>query len=723
MARRLELTHARSSRGRAARLSAVAASGAMILATLVAPTTATAGPDDAPTPVAGGGLPDTVTEAELPFATAADAGTGTGTAVVGLIVEHTGAPASISGATDAIEGLGLSSELTSVDDGTSVVSFDSITGVAEAEEAAAAIEAVPGVTSVDLNVLHTPQAAPPGGTPADAYFGYLHGIWDQRDSISFTYGGTPATYSLPAGGYGTKAPALWRLTKGSSKVTVAVIDTGRTAHPDLDANTVAGYDLISSGTVIDPRDGNGRDADPSDEGDWQSGYNECYLGSGPTYSSWHGTHVAGTIAALADAQGVVGNAPGVRVQHVRVLGKCGGTTKDIADGITWASGGKVKGTSKNKTPAKVLNLSLGGKIACQPVMQKAINGARKRGSVVIVAAGNDSMDARNSQPANCKNVITVGAAGFLGTRTPYSNYGPAVDLSAPGGDLSWGLDSDGYASTGILSTLNMGETTPGEPYWAWYEGTSMATPGVAGVAALIASLRPKLSAKQLEKAIRASVSKFPKQDVFGSYSCVKNKVCGKGLLDATRSATAWYAKPKVTRAQVGKKAKVSTPIVATNGTFTYQWLRGGKKIKGATKKTYTVKKGDLGKKLSVRVTASVAGFPGSKATSAKVKVTKHQPTVTVKLAKKKVSKKAKAKVTIIVKLGAITKKPTGKITLTYGSKSRTYTLKAAKKGKLTVRLPQLGKGKYRIKAKYTPAKKFAKVATSGTSPKVTLKVR
>jgi len=468
---------------------------------------------------------------------------------------------------------------------------------------------------------------------------------------------------------------------------------------------------------VDPRDGNSRDADPSDQGDWRA-WGECG-GADESNSSWHGTHVAGTIAAVKDSKGVVGNAPGVQVQHVRVLGKCGGTTYDIAAGITWASGGKVAGTSANKTPAKILNLSLGGQVECQPIVQKAINGARKRGSVVIVAAGNEGKDARTSQPANCKNVITVGATDFLGTRTGYSNYGKALDLSAPGGAASdWG-----QAEAGILSTINMGTTTPGASDWTWYQGTSMATPAVAGVAALIASLRPSLSAAQLEKAIKGSVSKFPNQKAFGKYNCAKTKVCGKGLIDAKRAATAWYSTPKVSGAAVGKKAKVSTPVVSNKSKFKYQWLRDGKKIKGATKKTYTVKKGDLGKKLSVKVTASLKGFSSSSATSKKVKVVKQSPSVSAKLAKSTIKKSKKAKLKIVVKAGALTKKPTGTLKVTFGKKSKSYSLKASKKGKLTVTLPKLKRGTYKIKVRYTPAKTYKKYVKAKTSKTVKLTVR
>jgi len=686
------------------KLAAGAAGGALVLATLVAttvPASAEGGAaPTAPRPTAGKIAVTRNTSAAKPSVPQEPV-------VAGLIVHYDASRVNLSAFTSAA---GDASSFSATEDGQGVITFAEVADAKAAEKVAAAVKKLPGVSSVELNLLAFPLAAPPGGVPKDEYFDYQHGVWDQLDSVDY-YG---QTIKLPKGGYGTKAPALWKLTKGSKKITVAVIDTGSTKHADLDKNTVAGYDMISDSTSA--RDGNGRDKNPADEGDW-----DPYYLFNQNQSSWHGTHVAGIIAARKDASGVVGNAPGVRVQHVRVLGWGGGTVKDIADGITWASGGKVKGIKKNKTPAKILNLSLGGAGSCQPETQKAINNARKRGSVVIVAAGNDSQSASNFQPANCKNVITVGATDFLGGRAYYSNYGSAVDLSAPGGDVTW-KDSYGQPVGGLLSTLNTGQSSPSSATWAWYQGTSMATPGVAGIAALIASLRPKLSAAQLEKAVKASISKFPNQKALGDLNCQKKKVCGKGIIDATKAGTAWYAKPKISNASVGKTATVSTKVVSPKAKFTYQWLRNGKAIKGATKKSYKVKKSDLGKKLSVKIKAKQSGFSSSSATSSKVKVGKLSPSVSLKLAKTSIKRSAKAKATITVKLGSLSKKPTGKLKVSFGKKSKSYSLKASKKGVLKITLPKLGKGKHKVSVKYTPSKAFKKYVKAKSSKKVTLKV-
>src|SRR5690606_7514122 len=131
---------------------------------------------------------------------------------------------------------------------------------------------------------------------------------------------------------------------------------------------------------------------------------ECGGGYPPqdSGSSWHGTHVAGTIAAVTNnGIGVAGVAYNAKVVPVRVLGKCGGLTSDIADAIVWASGGSVTGVPSNPYPADVINMSLGGGGSCSSTTQAAINTARSNGTVVVVAAGNENTNASNSNPANC----------------------------------------------------------------------------------------------------------------------------------------------------------------------------------------------------------------------------------------------------------------------------------------------------------------------------------
>jgi serine protease len=197
---------------------------------------------------------------------------------------------------------------------------------------------------------------------------------------------------------------------------------------------------------------------------------------------------------------------------VRVLGRCGGYTSDIADGVIWAAGGSVRGVPTNTSAAKVINLSLGGAGVCDTTTQAAINKARSLGSVVIVAAGNSASDASQSTPASCSGVVTVAATGLAGGRAYYSNYGASVSLAAPGGD----------PSAAILSTVNAGTSVPTSDSYAYYMGTSMATPHVSAVAALMLARNASLTPDQIGAMLKSTARAFP-ADCSG---------CGAGIVDA-----------------------------------------------------------------------------------------------------------------------------------------------------------------------------------------------
>jgi serine protease len=312
---------------------------------------------------------------------------------------------------------------------------------------------------------------------------------------------------------GMRIPGAWDVSTGSGS-TVAVIDTGITAHADLDGNVLPGYDFVSDATAA--RDGNGRDSNAQDQGDWYAA-GECGQ-TAASNSSWHGTHVAGTVAAATgNSTGVAGVAPNAKVVPVRVLAKCGGALSDIADAIIWASGGAVSGIPANANPAKVINMSLGGSGACGTTYQAAINAAVSRGTTVVVAAGNSNQDASGFRPANCNSVVTVAASNPSGALSYFSNYGATVDLTAPGGDTR-------VSGGGILSTINTGTTTPGGAGYAGYQGTSMAAPHVAGLAALMKAKSPALTPAQVESTLRQGTRAMPG-------GCTKG--CGAGLSDAT----------------------------------------------------------------------------------------------------------------------------------------------------------------------------------------------
>jgi len=312
---------------------------------------------------------------------------------------------------------------------------------------------------------------------------------------------------------GLNMPQAWDITQGSGAV-VAVIDTGYRPHADLAGNILAGYDMISDTTVS--QDGNGRDADATDMGDW-SPAGACGAGSPSTTSSWHGTHVAGSVAAVGNNSfGVTGVAYKAKVLPVRVLGRCGGYTSDIADGIIWAAGGSVSGVPLNTNPANVINLSLGGAGGCGVTQQNAINTARNLGATIVVAAGNENTNASNANPANCNGVVTVAAVNRNGGRAYYSNYGSVVDVAAAGGDTRTG------AANGILSTINNGSTSPGQDSYGFYQGTSMATPHVAGVSALLYAVNPLITPDEVELILKNTSRAFPA-------TCSQ---CGSGIVNA-----------------------------------------------------------------------------------------------------------------------------------------------------------------------------------------------
>jgi len=338
---------------------------------------------------------------------------------------------------------------------------------------------------------------------------------------------------------GMRMPGAWDISTGSTGVTVAVLDTGYRPHPDLVSNVVNEYDMISSASV--GNDGNGRDSNAQDPGDWVTA-NQC--GDNPAQdSSWHGTHVAGTVAAVSDnGSGVAGVAWNVNLVPVRVLGTCGGSLSDIADGIRWAAGLSVSGVPTNTTPADVINMSLGSSSpsACSSTYQNAINAAYNAGTTIVVAAGNDNSSA-GYPPANCNNVISVAAGANDGARAYYSNYGSTVDITAPGGDGCNPINNNEPSSLSdcqggvwddsrmILSTYNSGTQGPSSNTYGWSQGTSMAAPHVAGLAALIKSADATLTPAQVKQIIQDSADGFANVP---DHQCTTS-ICGAGYANAT----------------------------------------------------------------------------------------------------------------------------------------------------------------------------------------------
>ncbi len=317
---------------------------------------------------------------------------------------------------------------------------------------------------------------------------------------------------------GINLPSAWDITTGSSSIVVAVIDTGIRTHADLAGRVLPGYDFIADLTTAN--DGNGRDADPSDSGD---------AGCGKSTSTWHGTHVAGTIGAASNnSSGVSGISWGSKILPLRVLGVCGGYTSDIVDALRWASGISIPGAPLNTTPARVANLSLGGANGgCSTTFQNAVNDVTARGTVVVVAAGNSNADASTFEPASCAGVVTVSATGRSGNRSSYSNFGAKVAIAAPGGS----------GSNGVLSTLNAGQVTPGADSYAYYQGTSMSAPHVSGTASLMLSANPALTPAQVKQILLSTARQFPT----GTGADCSTALCGAGIVDAGSAVAAALA--------------------------------------------------------------------------------------------------------------------------------------------------------------------------------------
>ncbi len=300
-------------------------------------------------------------------------------------------------------------------------------------------------------------------------------------------------------------PAAWEVAKGNN-VVVAVIDTGvAKAHSDLAANlTSSGYDFISNASIAG--DGDGRDSDPEDNG-----------------STFHGSHVAGTVAAVeGNSNGGVGVAYNSKIMPLRVLGVDGsGNDADIAQAILYAAQEtNISGTTPAQR-ADVINLSLGGP-GFSNSLQSAVNSAVNKGVIVIAAAGNES-SAVPSYPAAFSNVISVSAVGQTSALAPYSNFGSTISVAAPGGNMQQDANGDGNVD-GILSTVNASS-------YAWFQGTSMAAPHVAGVAALMKSINAGMDATTFKAKLEAGLL----TDDLGATG--RDDSFGYGLINASKAVT------------------------------------------------------------------------------------------------------------------------------------------------------------------------------------------
>lgn len=335
---------------------------------------------------------------------------------------------------------------------------------------------------------------------------------------------------------------------------VAVLDSGITYHPDLAARVLPGHDFVSDADYA--ADGDGRDDDPSDEGDAISDAERQaqpgkFGGCPPqTVSGWHGTIIAGLVGAVTgNANGVAGAGYDASVVPVRVAAKCGAAQGDIVAGMRWAAGLAVDGAPANPNPARVIVVSYGSEAACDAVYTDAIAEVRVAGAIVIAAAGNERKGV--FRPASCAGAFAVTALNREGYKATYANYGPQVQIATPGGDDATGGSCDEQlADGGLVTTGNLGDTVPGLAGYVAASGTSFAAPAVAATAALMLARNPTLGVAQVEQGLRASAAPFVQVPLLGNCAADDNpgrctcttSACGAGQLDADQ-AVAWAADP------------------------------------------------------------------------------------------------------------------------------------------------------------------------------------
>ncbi|MGV6810292.1 MAG: S8 family peptidase [bacterium] len=326
--------------------------------------------------------------------------------------------------------------------------------------------------------------------------------------------------------------SAWDSQVGSPAITVAILDSGVINHHDLQSRLVngsaelSGYDFISAS--LEARDGDGRDSNPTDEGDWRRGGKD---------SSWHGTNVASIIGAVSNNnRGMAGIDQQSRLLIARVLGWDGGLLSDISDAMHWVSGHNVNGIPNNPRPAQVINLSLGNNGACSNVEQEAINTATQSGAVVVVAAGNESDDTSNKAPANCSNVITVTSLDSRGDKASYANFGAAVDIATIGNHIYVATDN-GTRSANLSHTYQQ------------VSGTSMSAPIVSGVVSLMMASNPAftngvdLAPDQVYGVIQALLKSTA--NAFPAGSNCNTSICGSGMLNANHAIQAAQQYPNV----------------------------------------------------------------------------------------------------------------------------------------------------------------------------------
>jgi serine protease len=325
----------------------------------------------------------------------------------------------------------------------------------------------------------------------------------------------------------------WNVTHGSPNIVVAVVDSGYRPHAGIAGRFLPGYDMISEADVAN--DGDARDADASDPGDWElasEASGECRAHD----SIWHGTSVAGIIGANTnDGLWTAGIDWNARILPVRVLGKCGGFDSDVIDGIAWAAGLSVPGVPPNPTPAHVINLSLGSSRGCSAAYIDVAAAAYATGvtRAIVAAAGNDSQDVANDNPASCPGYYAIASTtGVSGKLASFSNFGPGITLSAPGGAANFRTPAD---SALVLS--NSGTTTPLADSAVSEGGTSFSAPMVSATVSMMLAVAPFLTSAQVHDIIVGTAKPFP-----STSDCTTDR-CGAGIVDVGAAVRAAASAP------------------------------------------------------------------------------------------------------------------------------------------------------------------------------------
>jgi subtilisin family serine protease len=370
-------------------------------------------------------------------------------------------------------------------------------------------------------------------------------------------------------------PEAWKITTGSAGAVVAVIDNGiRFDHPGIALNLTSdgrdfvsdnsSLELCSGGSVGSAGDGDGYDGNPTIPADYEIDQGAGCI-TGLQAMGGHGLHVAGTIGAVGnDGLGVSGVNWSVRIRPVRAFGVYGAAEDyDIAQAILYAAGLPADdgaGGLVQITPgAKVINMSFGGSGAA--VVRNAVLAAADAGALLIAAAGNESSSSP-SYPAAYPEVLSVSSVGPSRDLASYSNFGSTVDIAAPGGDIT-----NGDPTLGVYSTL--WNFVTGTPTYGAFQGTSMASPHVAGVAALILANNPGLTASEL----RSRLTDF----AVDAGAPGRDNLYGAGIVNAWNSLTQSLGPTRQLRARLydALTGSIVQTVAAPGGSYSFSNVTGG----------------------------------------------------------------------------------------------------------------------------------------------------